>query len=75
MSLHKSLIPANKLARSRNVLTRAERIERLREEGRFVDGESPVYGLPKVRTIVKAIGKKKKKKDEEEKEAEETTSD
>ena len=30
MSLHKSLITSGKLGRTRNVLTRSERIERLR---------------------------------------------
>lgn len=66
MSLHKSLSTGGKLARTRNVWTRAERIERLKEDGRFVQGDD-VYGLPKVRTVFKAKGKKKKKKDEEEK--------
>ncbi len=65
MSLHKSLVSGNKMARARSVLSRAERIERLTEEGRFTEGETCVFGLPKVRTIVKAK-KKKKKKDEEE---------
>ena len=69
MSIHKSLVQADALRRSRNVLTRAERIKILEEEGRHVEGDSP-FGLPKVRTIVKAKGKKKKKKKEEEKEDE-----
>ena len=66
MSLHKSLSTGGKLTRTRSVLTRAERIERLREEGRFLPGD-PVLGLPKVRTIVKARGKKKKKDKKDEK--------
>ncbi|HGY91698.1 MAG TPA: small basic protein [Planctomycetes bacterium] len=65
MSLHKSLSTGGKLSRARNVLTRDERIARLIEEGRFVEGETPVYGLPKVRTIVAKVKKKKKKKEEE----------
>jgi small basic protein (TIGR04137 family) len=65
MSLHKSLVTSGKLGRTRNVLTRAERIERLKEEGRFVEGDV-VYGLPKVRTIAVSIGKKKKKKEKKE---------
>lgn len=71
MSLHKSLVSGNRMERTRSVLTRAERIERLTEEGRFIEGETPVFGLPKVRTIVKA--KKKKKKDEEEVATDDTT--
>ena len=64
MSLHKSLRTGNQLSRARNVLTRAERVERLKEDGRFTEGTS-VYGLPKVRTIVKMAGKKKKKEADE----------
>ncbi len=64
MSLHKSLSSGGKLARTRSVFTRAERIEKLKEEGRFVEGDR-VYGLPKVRTSLKAKGKKKKKKDDD----------
>ena len=63
MSLHKSLSTGGKLSRTRNVWTRAERMEKLREEGRYIEGD-PVYGLPKVRTVFKAKGKKKKKKEE-----------
>jgi small basic protein (TIGR04137 family) len=64
VSLHKSLASGSKLARQRSVFTRAERIEKLMEEGRFVEGDY-VYGLPKVRTSFKVKGGKKKKKDEE----------
>lgn len=49
MSIHKSLVSKVKLQRSRNVWTRLERIQVLRKEGKYVDGQS-VYGLPKVRT-------------------------
>ena len=47
MSLHKSLKQTNALKRRRNVLTRAERIERLKEDEEWEDGMSP-FGLPKV---------------------------
>ncbi len=47
MSLHKSLKQTNALRRRRNVLTRAERIERLKEDEEWEDGMSP-FGLPKV---------------------------
>jgi len=56
------------LARSRNVLTRGERIKVLKDEERWQDGRSP-YGLPKVRVL--KIAKKAKKAKEEEKPAEE----
>ena len=65
MSLHKSLSTGGKLSRTRNVWTRAERLARLQEEGRWVDGDS-VYNLPKVRTSVKMKAKKKKKEKKEE---------
>jgi small basic protein (TIGR04137 family) len=58
VSIHKSLISKVKLQRSRNVWTRWERIEALKKEGKFVEGES-VFGLPKVKTAFKT-GKKKK---------------
>jgi small basic protein (TIGR04137 family) len=62
MSVDKSLRRKNTLARSRNVLTRAERIKVLKDEERWKDGRSP-YGLPKVR-VVKIVIKKKAKKEE-----------
>jgi small basic protein (TIGR04137 family) len=51
-------------SRSRNVLTRGERIARLQEEDRFSVGRSP-FGLPKVRVQKALAGKKKKKTAEE----------
>jgi small basic protein (TIGR04137 family) len=66
MSLHRSLKtkPAA-LNQHRNVLTRAERIARLTEEGRFgAAGQSPL-GLVKVAN--RQLVTKKKKKEEEEK--------
>ena len=47
MSLDRSLKGANALIRHRNVLTRAERLERLTETGKWDDGK-PAIGLPKV---------------------------
>jgi small basic protein (TIGR04137 family) len=46
---------------ARNVLTRAERIERLRKARKWNDGDA-VLGLPKVRTQFKQKGKKKAEK-------------
>ena len=62
MSIDKSLRRKNTLARSRNVLTRDERIKILKDEDRWKEGRSP-YGLPKVRVL--KIGKKAKAKKEE----------
>src|SRR5438132_3703964 len=47
MSLDPSLKGANALIRHRNVLTRAERLEKLKEEEKWTDARS-VFGLPKV---------------------------
>ena len=49
MSLHKSLKHKNRLVRRRNVLTRAERIEKLQEGERWDEGRDSVFGLPKVK--------------------------
>lgn len=65
MSLDKSLKTKSSLVRARNVLKRAERIEKLQFEDRWVDGQ-PALGLPKVRVEKVSLGKKKKKKKEEE---------
>ena len=65
MAIDKSLKRANRLERSRNVLTREERIEKLKFEERFGDDQSP-FGLPKVRVVKTVIGKKKKKKADDE---------
>ncbi len=69
MSLDKSLRGGGRLVRSRNVLKRHERIERLEFEDRWEDGQSP-FGLPKVRVIKTVVGKKKKKKKKEDEEDE-----
>ncbi len=47
MSVDPSLKIKGALARHRNVLTRAERIEKLKEEERWSEEDS-VFGLPKV---------------------------
>ncbi|MDA1212608.1 MAG: small basic protein [Planctomycetota bacterium] len=63
MTIDKSLKISRGLIRTRNVLTRAERIEKLTETDRWQEGDTP-YGLPKVR-VVKMVLKKKKKKVED----------
>jgi small basic protein (TIGR04137 family) len=69
MSIDKSLRRKNQLVRSRNVLTRGERIKVLQDEERWQEGRSP-YNLPKVR-VLKMAKKPKKAAKEEEKPAEE----
>ncbi len=65
MSIDRSLRAKDALQRHRNVLTRAERVEHLKEQGRWKDDSSPI-GLPKVVHRKAAVGKKDKaeKKDE-----------
>ena len=47
MSIDRSLKIKGALSRHRNVLTRAERIEQLKDEERWSEGDS-LLGLPKV---------------------------
>lgn len=65
MSIDKSLKRSGRLSRSRNVLKRDERIEKLKANDRWND-EMTALGLPKVRVEKVVVGKKKKKKDDEE---------
>lgn len=67
MSIDQSLRRKNQLERSRNVLTRTERIKVLQGDERWQEGRSP-YGLPKVRVL--KVGKKSKKAAKEETAAE-----
>jgi small basic protein (TIGR04137 family) len=64
MTMDKTLRVRRGLIRSRNVLTRAERIERLKTSDRWKEGDSP-FALAKVRVYKIALKKKKKKKAEE----------
>jgi small basic protein (TIGR04137 family) len=61
MSIDKSLKRKGGLAKQRCVLTRAERIAKMIENGQFPEGRSP-YGLPKTR-VQKIVLKKKSKKE------------
>jgi len=70
MSLDKSLKSKSSLERHRNVLTRAERIEHLKEIGRWDEEESKAIGLPKVAHRKAAVGKKTKEVKKPEQEAE-----
>lgn len=61
MTLDRSLKGKGRLARARSVLSRDERIAKMREEDRWQDGRSP-FGLPKIR-VAKAASRKKEKKE------------
>ena len=50
MSIDKSLVVKGKLAGKRSVLSKAERVKVLQEEGRWKEGAS-LFGLPKVRVV------------------------
>jgi small basic protein (TIGR04137 family) len=65
VTIDKSLRGKGRLARARNVLKREERMAVLKADERWQEGRSPL-GLPKVRVVVSAVGKKKKKKAKEE---------
>ena len=58
MSMDKSLRRKNSLSRTRNVLTRAERVLLLKSEDKWKPEQSP-FGIQKVRVF--KIGKKTKK--------------
>jgi len=61
MTMDSSLKVKAGAIRARNVLTRAERVARLRELDRF-DEEASVVGMPKVRVVKVSLKKKKKVK-------------
>lgn len=63
MSIHSSLRTGGSLSKHRNVLSRAERLLRLEDEGRWAESKNSVLGLPKVKSI-KPKAKKKAKKEE-----------
>ncbi|NBV44909.1 MAG: small basic protein [Planctomycetia bacterium] len=63
MTMDKSLRVRKGSTSARGVLSRAERISKLKEVDRWEDGRSPL-GLPKVR-VYKMVMKKKKKAKEE----------
>lgn len=61
MTMDRTLKQHGGLLRTRSVLTRAERIEQLTEEGKFdPEADSPM-GLPKVRVRHSKAGTKQKK--------------
>ncbi len=64
MTMNKSLRIRKGGGGSRGVLSRAERIVKLKELERWEDGQSPL-GLPKVRVYKISLKKKKKTKTDE----------
>lgn len=63
MTMDKSLRVRKGSSSARGVLSRGERIIKLKEQERWEEGRSPL-GLPKVRVMKTAMKKKKKAKEE-----------
>jgi small basic protein (TIGR04137 family) len=63
MTLDRSLKIHGGLIRTRSVLTRAERIERLLDEGKFDPEKDSPFALPKVRVRHSKAGTKTKKEE------------
>jgi small basic protein (TIGR04137 family) len=63
MTMDKSLRVRKGSSSARGVLSRGERIIKLKEQERWVEGRSPL-GLPKVRVMKTSMKKKKKAKEE-----------
>jgi small basic protein (TIGR04137 family) len=63
MTMDKSLRVRKGSSSARGVLSRGERIIKLKEQERWEDGRSPL-GLPKVRVLKTSMKKKKVKKEE-----------
>ena len=66
MTMDQSLKVQAGAIKTRNVLTRAERVARLKELDRFNEEES-VVGMPKVRVVKVSLKRKKKVKKEDDK--------
>jgi small basic protein (TIGR04137 family) len=65
MTIDQSLKVKAGAVKNRNVLTRAERLQKLKADDRWTE-TSPALGLPKVRVTKISLKKKKKEKKEEE---------
>lgn len=63
MSMDPSLKSASSLVRHRNVLTRAERLAKLAEQGKWDVATQGVFGLPKVGNRKLVVGGKPKKEE------------
>ena len=60
VTIDKSLKRKGRLARTRNVLRREERISQMKTDETWKETQSP-FGLPKLRVVKLVVGKKKKK--------------
>ena len=69
MTVDRTLKVSGGLLRARSVLTRAERIAQLIEEGKFNPEDDSALGLPKVRVRHSRAGTKSKKAEEPKPEA------
>ena len=63
MSMDRSLKHHGRLKGSRSVLTRAERIAKMQEEGKFDEESDSPFGLPKLRIRISKAGSKAKKEE------------
>jgi len=54
MSLHSSLKTQGNLSGKRSVMKRAERLEKLVEDGKFKTGKQSPLGLPKTHVVEKS---------------------
>ncbi len=63
MSIDSSLKNRAGLMGRRAVLTRAERITKMAEEGQFDEENDSPFGLPKMRTLRSKVGSKAKKEE------------
>ena len=68
MTIDKSLKVKKGGVANKSVMTRLERINRLKEIGKWEDGNA-ILGMPKVRVVKISLKKKKKEKKEDEKDA------
>lgn len=50
MSMHGSFASKGGFAKKRNVLSRVERIEKLKSQGKWAQDKNSIFNLPKVRT-------------------------
>ena len=65
MTIDKSLKVSRGMIKNRNVLTRVERLSKLKDMDKWSEGDG-VFGLPKVRVQKISLKKKKKVKKEDE---------
>lgn len=73
MTMDRTLKASSGLLRTRSVLTRAERIEKLEEDGKFDPEKDSPLGLPKVRVKKTKVGGKAKKEEKTEQAVEAAT--